>query len=57
MYLLNEVLKMDMIGSMSMSAEDAIVDGTTKLSFRNTSKELGRTSKLNISHQTAWNIT
>ena len=40
-----------------MSAEDAIVDGTTKLSFRNTSKELGRTSKLNISHQTAWNIT
>ena len=56
-YLLNDVLKMDMIGSMSMSAVEAIVDGTTKLSFRNTSKELGRTSKLNISHQTAWNVT
>lgn len=56
-YLLNEVLKMDMIGSMSMSAVEAIVDGTTKLSFRNASKELGRTSKLNISHQTAWNVT
>ncbi len=56
-YLLNEVLKMDMIGSMSMSAVEAIVSGTSKLSFRNTSKELGRTSKLNISHQTAWNVT
>ena len=56
-YLLNEVLKMDMIGSMSMSAVEAIIDGTTKLSFRNTAKELDRTTKLGISHQTAWNVT
>lgn len=56
-YLLNEVLRMDMIGSMSMSSVEAIISGTTKLSFRNTSKELGKTSKLNISHQTAWNVT
>ena len=56
-YLLNEVLKMDMIGSMSMSAVEAIVDGTTKLSFRNTAKELDRTTKMEISHQTAWNVT
>lgn len=32
-YLLNEILKMDMIGSMSMSAVEAIVSGTTKLSL------------------------
>jgi hypothetical protein len=48
---------MDMIGSMSMSAVEAIVDGTTKLSFRNTAKELDRTTKMEISHQTAWNVT
>ena len=56
-YLLNEVLKMDMIGSMSMSTVEAIVDATTKLSFRNTAKELDRTTNLGISHQTAWNVT
>lgn len=56
-YLLNEALKMDMIGSMSMSTVEAIVDATTKLSFRNTAKELGKTTNLGISHQTAWNVT
>jgi len=56
-YLLNEALKMDMIGSMSMRTVEAIVDATTKLSFRNTAKELGKTTNLGISHQTAWNVT
>ena len=56
-YAYRKVLKMDMIGSMSMSTVEAIVDATSKLSFRNTAKGFGKTTNLGISHQTAWNVT
>lgn len=55
-YLLNEALKMDTIGKMSMNVVEAIIGTTTKESFRHAAEELNRISKINISHQGAWNV-
>ena len=55
-FLLNEALKMDTIGKVSMNVVEAIIGSTTKESFRHATEELNRTSKINISHQGAWNV-
>lgn len=55
-FLLNEVLKMDTIGKLSMTAVEAIIGSATKMSFRDSAEELNRNTKINISHQGAWDV-
>ncbi|MCR5604255.1 MAG: AAA family ATPase [Lachnospiraceae bacterium] len=55
-YLLNDILKMDTVGKMSMNAVESIIGSTTKMSFRDAAEELNRNIKINISHQGAWNV-
>ena len=55
-YLLNDALKMDTVGKMSMNTVESIIGSTTKMSFRDAAEELNRNTKINISHQGAWNV-
>ena len=47
---------MDTVGKMSMNAVESIIGSTTKMSFRDAAEELNRNTKINISHQGAWNV-
>ncbi len=55
-YLLNDTLKMDTVGKISMNVCESIVGSATKMSFRDASEELNRNTKVNISHQAIWNV-
>lgn len=55
-FLLNDALKMDTVGKMSMNTVESIIGSTTKMSFRDAAEELNRNTKINISHQGAWNV-
>ena len=55
-YLLNEVLKMDTVGKMSLNVIETIAGSCTKMSYRNAAAEINRNTNINLTHQSAWNV-
>jgi hypothetical protein len=54
--LLDQVLKMDSVGKMSMNLVEEIVANTSKMSFRNAAEEINRSTNAAITFQSAWNV-
>lgn len=55
-FLLDETLRMDTIGKMSLNLVESIVSATTKLSFRDAAEEINQNTEANITFQSAWNV-
>ncbi len=55
-FLLNETLKMETIGKMSMNVVESMIGSATKMSYRDAAEELNRNTKINVSHQGIWDV-
>lgn len=55
-YLLDEALRMDTVGKMSLNLVESIISATSKMSFRNAAEEINRNSEAGITFQSAWNV-
>lgn len=55
-YLLDEALRMDTVGKMSLNLVESIVSATSKMSFREAAEEINRNTEANITFQSAWNV-
>ncbi len=55
-YLLDEALRMDTIGKMSLNLVESIIGATTKMSFRDAAEEINQNTEANITFQSAWNV-
>lgn len=55
-YLLDDALRMDTIGKMSLNLVESIISATSKMSFRDAANEINRNTKAGITHQSAWNV-
>ena len=55
-YLLDEALRMDTVGKMSLNLVESIVSATSKMSFRHAAEEINRNTEAGITFQSAWNV-
>ena len=54
--LLDETLRMDTVGKMSLNLVESIVSATSKMSFRDAAEEINRNTEAEITFQSAWNV-
>lgn len=55
-YLLDETLRMDTVGKMSLNLVESIISATSKMSFRDAAEEINRNTEAGITFQSAWNV-
>lgn len=55
-YLLDEALRMDTVGKMSLNLVESIVSAASKMSFRDAAEEINRNTEAGITFQSAWNV-
>jgi hypothetical protein len=55
-FLLDETLRMDAVGKMSLNLVESIVSATSKMSFRDAAEEINRNTEAGITFQSAWNV-
>ena len=55
-FLLDETLRMDAVGKMSLNLVESIISATSKMSFRDAAEEINRNTKAGITFQSAWNV-
>lgn len=55
-YLLDEALRMDTVGKMSLNLVESIISATSKMSFRDAAEEINRNTEADITFQSAWNV-
>lgn len=55
-FLLDEALRMDTVGKMSLNLVESIVSATSKMSFRDAAEEINRNTEAGITFQSAWNV-
>ena len=55
-FLLDETLRMDTVGKMSLNLVESIVSATSKMSFRDAAEEINRNTEAGITFQSAWNV-
>lgn len=55
-YLLDEALRMDTVGKMSLNLVESIISATSKMSFRDAAEEINRNTEAGITFQSAWNV-
>lgn len=55
-FLLDETLRMDTVGKMSLNLVESIVSATSKMSFRDAAEEINRNTEAAITFQSAWNV-
>ena len=54
-YLLDELLDLTPVGSLSANLVEQAVDNAIKLSYRKSAEDINRKSNVNMSHQRVWN--
>lgn len=55
-FLLDEALRMDTVGKMSLNLVESIISATSKMSFREAAEEINRNTEAGITFQSAWNV-
>lgn len=55
-YLLDDALRMDTVGKMSLNLVEGIISATAKMSFRDAAEEINRNTQAGITFQSAWNV-
>ena len=55
-FLLDEALRMDTVGKMSLNLVESIISATSKMSFRDAAEEINRNTEAGITFQSAWNV-
>lgn len=53
---MDETLRMDTVGKMSLKLVESIVSATSKMSFRDAAEEINRNTEAGITFQSAWNV-
>lgn len=55
-FLLDEALRMDTVGKMSLNLVESVISATSKMSFRDAAEEINRNTEAGITFQSAWNV-
>lgn len=55
-YLLDEALRMDTVGKMSLNLVESVISATSRMSFRDAAEEINRNTQAGITFQGAWNV-
>lgn len=54
-YLLDETLRMDTVGKMSLNLVESIISAASRMSYRDAAEEINRNTEAGITFQSAWN--
>ena len=55
-YLLDEALRMDTVGKMSLNLVESIISAASRMSYRDAAEEIDRNTEAWITFQSAWNV-
>lgn len=55
-YLLDEALRMDTVGKMSLNLVESIISAASRMSYRDAAEEINRNTEADITFQSAWNV-
>lgn len=55
-YLLDDALRMDTVGKMSLNLVGSVISATSRMSFRDAADEINRNTQAGITFQSAWNV-
>ncbi|MGN0308219.1 MAG: UPF0236 family transposase-like protein [Lachnospiraceae bacterium] len=55
-FLLDEALRMDTVGRMSLNLVESIISATSRMSFRDVAEEINRNTEAGITFQSVWNV-
>lgn len=55
-YLLDEALRMDTVGKMSLNLVESIISAASRMSYRDAAEEINRNTEAEITFQSAWNV-
>lgn len=55
-YLLDDALRMDTVGKMSLNLVESVISAAGRMSFRDAADEINRNTQAGLTFQSAWNV-